>query len=91
MASIYKNNRIWYITVSHNGTKKYRDLKAKCFQVTKSIKFYAETITIHMVGKIIKSNAKLLFSNLIDHFIKAPRYWSTTTYDLNKYILTYHL
>ena len=32
-----------------------------------------------------------MFSELIDHFIKAPYSWSTTTYDLNKYILTYHL
>jgi len=91
MASLYKNNGIWYITVSHNGTGKYRSLKTKCIQVTKSIKFYSENTTEQMVGRIIKSNAKLLFSELIDHFIKAPRIWSTTTYDLNKYILTYHL
>ena len=28
---------------------------------------------------------------LIDHLIKAPYSWSTTAYDINKYILSSHL
>ena len=91
MASLYKNNGIWYIAVSHNGTRKCRSLKTKDIKVAKSIKSYAETIILQELGGFIKSNAKLSFSELVDHFLKAPHSWSTATYDLNKYILTSHL
>ena len=91
MALLYKNNGIWYIAVSHNGTRKCRSLKTKDIKVAKSIKSYAETILLQELGGFIKSNAKLSFSELVDHFLKAPHSWSTATYDLNKYILTSHL
>ena len=72
MASLYKNNGIWYIAVSHNGTRKCRSLKTKDIKVAKSIKSYAETIILQDLGGFIKSNAKLSFSELVDHFLKAP-------------------
>ena len=71
MASLYKNNGIWYIAVSHNGTRKFRSLKTKDIKVAKSIKSYAETIILQELGGFIKSNAKLSFSELVDHFLKA--------------------
>ena len=71
MASLYKNNGIWYIAVSHNGTRKCRSLKTKVIKVVKSIKSYAETIILQELGGFIKSNAKLSFSELVDHFLKA--------------------
>ena len=86
MASLYKNNGIWYIAVSHNGTRKCRSLKTKDLKVAKSIKSYAETIILQELGGFIKSNAKLSFSELVDYFLKAPHSWSTATYDLNKYV-----
>ena len=71
MASLYKNNGIWYIAVSHNGTRKCRSLKTKDIKVAKSIKSYAETIILQELGGFIKSNAKLSFGELVDHFLKA--------------------
>ena len=91
MASLYKNNGIWYIAVSHNGTRKSRSLKTKDIKVAKSIISYAETIIVQYFEVFIKSNAKILLSELVDHFLKAPHSWSTATYDFNKYILTSHL
>jgi len=44
MASLYKNNGIWYIAVLYNGTRRCRSLKAKGIKVAKSIILYAETI-----------------------------------------------
>ena len=46
MASLYKNNGIWYIAVSHNGTRKCRSLKTKGIKVAKSIGLYAEPILL---------------------------------------------
>ena len=53
MASLYKNNGIWYIAVSHNGTRKCRSLKTKDIKVAKSIKSYAETIILQELGGFI--------------------------------------
>ena len=69
MASLYKNNGIWYIAVSHNGTRKCRSLKNKDIKVAKSIKSYAEIIILQQLAGFIKSNAKLSFSELVDHFL----------------------
>ena len=38
MASLNKNNGIWYIAVLHNGTRKCKCLKNKDIKVAKSIK-----------------------------------------------------
>ena len=84
MASLYKNNGIWYIAVSHNGTRKCKSLKTKDIKVAKSIKSYAETIILQEFVGFIKSNAEIWFSELIDHFLKGPHSWSTATYHLNK-------
>ena len=46
MASLYKNNGIWYIAVLHNGTRKCRSLKTKDIKVAKAIKLYAEIIIL---------------------------------------------
>ena len=75
MASLYKNNGIWYIAVSNNGTRRCRSLKTKDIKVAKSIKSYAETIILQKLGEFIKSNAELSFSELVDHFliIRIPR------------------
>ena len=48
----------------------------------------------HVISDIvhfIKSNTILLLSELIDNFTKSPYSWSTTAYDINKYILSSHL
>jgi hypothetical protein len=54
MASLYKNNGIWYIAVSHNGTRKCRSLKTKDIKVAKSIKSYAETIILKILEDLLK-------------------------------------
>jgi hypothetical protein len=69
MASLYKNNGIWYIAVSYNRTKECRGLKTKGIKVAKFIILFAETITLQMLGGFIKSNTKLFHFELIDHFM----------------------
>ena len=69
MASLYKNNGIWYIAVLHNGTRKCRSLKTKDIKVAKYIKSYAENIILHKLEGFIKNNAILSFSELVDHFL----------------------
>ena len=57
MASLYKNNGIWYIAVSHNGIRKCRSLKTKGIKVAKSINLRTENNTEQVLGGFIKSYA----------------------------------
>ena len=91
MASLYKNRGIWYLAVCSDGKRINKSLGTKDKNVAKQLKPYVETSILQELKGIIKSNAKLTFSELIDRFLSAKHPWSATTYDLNKYILTSHL
>ena len=54
MESLYKNNGIWYIAVSHNGTRKFRSLKTKDIKVAEFIKSYAENIILKSLEDLLK-------------------------------------
>ena len=91
MASLYKNNNIWYLAVSHHGKRVTKSLKTSDLKVANSLKSLTETTILQQLNGFTKSNAELSFSQLVDRFLKAPHPWSKSTYDLNKYILTSHL
>ena len=40
MASLYKNNGIWYIAVNFNGNRKFKSLKTKDIKVARTIKSF---------------------------------------------------
>ena len=69
MASLYKNNGIWYIAVNFNGNRKCKRLKTKDIKVARSIKPFVETTILQEVNGFIKSNAKLSFGELVERFL----------------------
>ena len=87
MASLYKNNNIWYLAVSHHGKRVTKSLKTSDLKVAKSLKSLTETTILQQLNGFTKSNAELSFNQLVDRFLKASHSWSKSTYDLNKYIL----
>ena len=91
MASLYKKRDVWYISLMVNNKRITKSLRTKDYSTAKKIKSLTETTILQELNGFVKSNAKLSFSELVDRFIKAPHPWSTSTYDLNKYILTSHL
>ena len=91
MASLYKNKNIWYLSVYHNGKRITKSLKTKDSKVAKSLRSIAEVSILQELNGITTSNAELSFSELVKRFLKAPHPWATSTYELNKYILTSHL
>ena len=52
MASLYKNNGIWYIAVSYNGTKKSRNIKTKGIKVAESIILYDQKL-LYSINRIL--------------------------------------
>ena len=91
MASIYKNGKYYYISVSYDGKRQSKSLSTKSYEVAKKLKPYIEFEILSELSGIKKTNENLPFSDLVDRFLKAKHNWSNTTYDLNRYILHAHL
>ena len=91
MASIYKNGKYYYISLSYDGKRQSRSLSTKSYEVAKKLKPYVEIEILSELSGIKKTNENLPFSDLVDRFLKAKHNWSDTTYDLNRYILHAHL
>ena len=91
MASLYKNNNTWYLSITHNGIRKARSLKTKCHQVAKTIKPHAESTLIAEINGYITKNENLSFDELCKRFLVHNHSWSINTYKLIKHILTSHL
>ena len=91
MASLYKNNGIWYLAITHNGNRKCQSLKTKDIKVAKQLKPYAEFAIIAELSGLTISNENLDFAELVERFLKANHDWSDATFQLIRHILTTHL
>ena len=91
MASLYKNNNTWYLSVTHNGIRKTRSLKTKSYKVAKTIKSHAESTLIAEINGFVTKNENLSFDELSKRFLAFNHGWSINTYKLIKHILTSHL
>ena len=74
-----------------NNKRISKSLRTKDYQSAKSIKSFTEMLILKQLSGLTKSNAKLSFNELVDRFLKTDHHWSSSTYNLNKYILTSHL
>jgi len=91
MASLYKNNGIWYIAVNFNGNRKCKSLKTKDIKVSRPIKPFVETYILQELRGIKESSLDIIFTESVERFLNAKHPWSKATYDLNNHILTSHL
>ena len=60
MASIYKNNNIWYVSVSINGKRATRSLKTEDKNVANKLKVHAEYELIAELMGFKKEEKELL-------------------------------
>tara|TARA_Y100001980_G_scaffold41920_1_gene19515 strand:+ start:386 stop:1264 length:879 start_codon:yes stop_codon:yes gene_type:complete len=91
MASLYKNNGIWYIAVNYNGNRKCKSLKTKDVKVARAVKPFVETTLLQELTGMRGSKLEVPFPELVERFLATKHQWSKATYDLNKYILASHL
>ena len=91
MSSLYKNNGIWYVSVSHNNKRYSKSLKTKNKRIAKSL----ELETINSIINDFKSNKKeikdLNFQELSNSFLSTDHGWSDNTKQLYNYILKVHI
>ena len=64
MASLYKNNKIWYVSVLIDGKRATKSLKTKDIIVAKKLKPYAEYTLIAELMGFIKPKRKFHFPSL---------------------------
>ena len=91
MASLYKNNGIWYLAITHNGYRKCKSLKTKDSKVAKRLKLYIKSLIIAELNGIENRNENLSFSALSERFLNTNHNWTEATFNLISYILKSHL
>ena len=69
MASIYKNNNIWYVSVSINGKRATRSLKTEDKNVANKLKVHAEYELIAELMGFKKEEKELSFTELSTQFL----------------------
>ena len=91
MASIYKNGKYYYLSVSINGKRISKSLGTKDPILAKELKPTVEKAIILELMGIIPESSKLTFTQLADRFLKENTHWSKPTYDLNETILRLYI
>ena len=91
MASLFKNNGTWYLSLTHQGNKKTKSLKTKDFKVALKLKPLVEYQLITELMELGNQCKELSFAELVPLFLKANHPWSKATYGMNKNILETHL
>jgi len=91
MASLYKNNDIWYLAVTYNGQRKCKSLKTKERKVAVKLKSNMESVIIAELSGLATEVKNLNFEELVNAFLKAKHNWSDATYKLISFILNGHL
>ena len=70
MASLLNKRGTWYLSVSYKGKRKSKSLNTKDYRVALNQKPSMEIPLLYEVSGISKSNAKLIFGELVDRFLK---------------------
>ena len=91
MATLYKNNGIYYLGVSYNGKQKAKSLGTRDLQVANQLKLTVEKAIILELMGIRPKCPNLPFPQLAERFLKENKHWSKTTYALNESILRLHI
>ena len=91
MASLYKKRDVWYLALTINKIRVTKSLRAKDYNVAKSIKPHAESPLMAEINGFVIKNENLSFDKLCKRFLLHNHSWSINTYKLIKHILTSHL
>ena len=91
MATLYKNNGIYYLGVSYNGKQKAKSLGTKEKCIAEELKPTVEKAIILELMGIRPKCPNLPFSELAKRFLNENKHWSKSTYALNESILRLHI
>ena len=73
MASLYQNNKVWYVSVYIDGKRATKSLKTEDIKVAKKLKPYAEYKLIAELMGFEKPNQNLTFPQLVKKYLTTVR------------------
>ncbi|MFL3005697.1 MAG: hypothetical protein ACJZ1R_05975 [Candidatus Neomarinimicrobiota bacterium] len=91
MASLFKNNGNWYLSLTHARRRKTCSLKTKDHRIALKLKLLIKYQLITELMGLGNQCKELSFAELVPLFLKANHHWSKATYAMNKNILESHL
>ena len=91
MSSLYKNNRTWYLSITHNGKRISKSTKTKDRRVAIALKPHIEKMIINELIGLSKPIKELTFADIGERFLNYNHGWSKSTFKLNKYIIHSHI
>jgi len=91
MASIYKNGKYYYLSISMDGKRISKSLGTKDKSVANILKSTVEKAIILELMGLTPKRVKLPFPELAKRFLNENKHWSKTTYGLNESILRLHI
>lgn len=91
MATIYKKQNTWYLSVSIGNNRLTRSLRTDNYKLAKTLKPHIESLLIAELTGLNKTNIKLEFPELVKRFLKAEHGWAKNTYSLYRLVLRTHL
>ena len=91
MASLFKNNGTWYLSLTHAGTRKTCNLKTKDHRNALKLKPLVKYQLITELMGLVNQCKELSFAELVPLFLKANHPGPKATYGMNKNILESHL
>ena len=87
MASLYKKNNVYYLSVKLNGIRRAKSLRTEVLSIAKKLQPLVEfELLKELHGLKIKEN-NISFKDLIPLYLKADQDWSKNTREHSNYIL----
>jgi len=90
MASLYKNNGVWYISCTYNSKRKSKSLKTSDIRVAKRLKPHVESQLLLELSGVRKETLNLDFPALAKRFLKTNNR-AKSTQELYEYVINSYL
>ncbi len=87
MASLYKNNGTYYLSVSFNHKRKSRSLGTNDYVTAKKLKPLVEFELLKELHGIKENKAELPFNELAELYLSTDHDWASRTIELKTYVL----
>ena len=87
MASLYKKNNIYYLSVKFNGKRKAKSLHTEKFSAAKQLQPLVEFELLKELHGLNKKQKQITFKDLIPLYLKADQDWSGKTREHANYVL----
>ena len=87
MASIYKNGKYYYLSVTLDGKRISRSLGTDDFTISKRLRNHVEFNILKELHSVEVKKPDLTFDQLVTRYLKTNHNWSKKTKELKNYVL----